>query len=215
MMPGSGLSSTTLGTPKRSTRTSMRHQSRQPSARYASSATRSVSRQSDSVTPVGVHWKIASGCSGASQIHLASYPYTGGAPRGSGAKSNATIVKLLTSPLLPRMATVRSRPGTERGDVRCTTGAVQPLGHVEDDVGTCERKFLREEFVGLESNHGAEETESLVGRIARRWVIPFCVGVRRVVCVRLFVVCETYSHSKSEYEMVSRCAREKIRLYGR
>src|SRR6266480_135654 len=45
MMPGSGLSSTTLGTPKRSTRTSMRHQSRQPSARYASSATRSVSRQ--------------------------------------------------------------------------------------------------------------------------------------------------------------------------
>src|SRR6267378_1804616 len=72
MMPGSGFSSTTFGTPKRSTRTSMRHQSRQPRARYASSATRSVSRHSDAATPLGGHWKIASGCSRVSQIHFAS-----------------------------------------------------------------------------------------------------------------------------------------------
>src|SRR5438046_9311065 len=88
MMPGSGLSSTTLGTPKRSTRTSMRHQSRQPSARYAASATRSAARQSESVTPVGGHRKIASGYTGQAQTHRAPDPYTGGAPHGSERKAN-------------------------------------------------------------------------------------------------------------------------------
>src|SRR5436309_9744468 len=74
-------------------------------------ATRSVSRHSDSETPVGGHWKISSGCSRVSQIHFASYPYTGGAPGGSVAKSNPTIGRQRTSTLLPRIATVNSGPG--------------------------------------------------------------------------------------------------------
>src|SRR2546426_1737246 len=45
--------------------------------------------------------------------------------------------------------------------MRPATRAVEALGHVEDDVGMCEREFLREEFVGLESHDVAEETESL------------------------------------------------------
>src|SRR5205085_7147996 len=97
----------------------------------------------------------------------------------------------------------------QRGDVRFPAGTVQPLGHVEDDVRMREREFLREEFVGFETDDGTEETESLVDRIDGGWVVPFGIGVGRGTRVRLLVVCETYSHVKSEYETKEGCAREK------
>src|SRR6266702_3569206 len=46
----------------------------------------------------------------------------------------------------------------QRRHVRLAAGAVQALGHVEDNLGVCERKFLREEFVRFESNDVTEET---------------------------------------------------------
>src|SRR4029077_14579502 len=49
----------------------------------------------------------------------------------------------------------------QRGDVRLAAGTVQPLRHVEHDVGTCERKLLRKEFVGFETDDVAEKTQRL------------------------------------------------------
>ena len=99
----------------------------------------------------------------------------------------------------------------QRGDVRLATRPVQSLGHIEDDVGTGERKFLRQEFVGFETNDGAKETQSLIDRVDGRRVIPFCVGIRRGRHVGFLVVCETNPHVSAEYEMMYRYAREKRR----
>ena len=76
---------------------------------------------------------------------------------------------------------------------------MQSFGHVEHDVGTGERQFLREGFVGFESNDGAEETESLLDRIDGGWIIPFGVSIRRGIRVRLLIVCEAYSHSEKQH----------------
>src|SRR3989337_854504 len=82
--------------------------------------------------------------------------------------------------------------------------AVEALGHVEDDVGAGEGKFLREERVGFEPDDPAEETEGLLHRADGGWVVPLGVRVGRGARFGFLVVCETDSHVVSGYLLQKR-----------
>src|SRR6266566_3859701 len=49
---------------------------------------------------------------------------------------------------------------SDRRDERFAALAVEPFGHVEDEIGASEDEVLRKELVGFESDDAAEETES-------------------------------------------------------
>jgi hypothetical protein len=89
----------------------------------------------------------------------------------------------------------------DRGDVRFAILAVQPFGHVEDELDARARKFLREGGVGVKSDDAAEETKSLLHRIDGGWLVPLSVdvgglarSVRGGVGVGFLIVRETDSH---------------------
>jgi len=77
---------------------------------------------------------------------------------------------------------------------------VEPLRHVEDEIGACEDHLLRKELIGFEPDDGAEETERLLHRRDGRWVVPLGERVAGTVGfsvgrgIGFFVVCETDSH---------------------
>ena len=87
------------------------------------------------------------------------------------------------------------------GDERFAALTAQSFRHVEHQIGSLEVELLWEEWVGFETDHAAEETESLLHRGDGGWVVPLgerVVGTRRlcrgVRGVRFFVVSETDAH---------------------
>src|SRR5207245_11799168 len=89
----------------------------------------------------------------------------------------------------------------EGGAERFAALAAQSFRHVEHQIGSLEVERLWEEWVGFETDHAAEETESLLHRGDGGWVVPLgerVVGTRRlcrgVRGVRFFVVSETVAH---------------------
>src|SRR3989449_11657428 len=107
------------------------------------------------------------------------------------------------STLFPYTTLFRSRDVqvlADRRDERFAALAVEPFGHVENEIGASEDEVLRKALVGFESDDAAEETESLLHSSDGRRIVPFRKRVtgtvgRCVGCgIGFFVVCETDSH---------------------
>jgi len=128
---------------------------------------------------------------------------------GERRRGNTTIRQRLLGPTLVQRQRQRERVRAcvrdvhvlaDRRDERFAALAVEPFGHVENEIGASEDEVLRKELVGFESDDAAEETESLLDRSDGRRIVPFRKRVTGTVgrCVGrgigFFVVCETDSH---------------------
>src|SRR5438067_670344 len=128
---------------------------------------------------------------------------------GERRRGNTTVRQRLLGPTLVQRQRQRERVRAcvrdvhvlaDRRDERFAALAVEPFGHVENEIGASEDEVLRKELVGFESDDAAEETESLLDRSDGRRIVPFRKRVTGTVgrCVGrgigFFVVCETDSH---------------------